>query len=118
MLQRFAVSLAGAAEDFRVVVLVPTDSRHRLFSRLLHQPKIQTLVPETLNGTQAAVKVYRVRRAVPVIHSLIPTNQDLREFWTSRWLDRREPGKVVPSHTLDKNSNNNDARLQKGDASW
>ena len=41
-----------------------------------------------LNGSQTAVKVYRVRRAVPVVHSLIPTNHDLREFWTSRWLDR------------------------------
>jgi hypothetical protein len=117
-LERFAVSLACAAEDMKLLVVVPSDARHRLFSRLLRQPKIQTLLPEMLNGSQTAVKVYRVRRAVPVVHSFIPTNHDLREFWTSRWLDRREPGKALPSQALDNNGNSTNPRLQKGDASW
>ena len=118
VLERFAVSLACAAEDMKLLVVVPSDARHRLFSRLLRQPKIQTLLPEMLNGSQTAVKVYRVRRAVPVVHSFIPTNHDLREFWTSRWLDRREPGKALPPHALDNNSNSTDSRLQKGGPSW
>jgi hypothetical protein len=120
VLERFAASLACAAEDLKVVVVVPTDARQRLFNRLLHQPKIQTLLPDALKCPEAAVKVYRVRRAVPVIHSLIPTNRNLREFWTSRWLDRREPGNVSrhSSHAADNSSSRNDVRLQKGGESW
>src|ERR1700758_2281319 len=79
VLERFGVCLALAPEDLKLLVVVATEARHRLFTRLLHQASLQRLLPDAANDSQAAVKLYRVRRPVPFVRSLIPNDRDLRK---------------------------------------
>jgi hypothetical protein len=118
VLERFGVCLALAREDLRVLVVVATEARHRLFTRLLHQAGLQRLLPDTPNDSQAAVRVYRVRRPVPVVHSLVPSNRELRKLWAREQLGREEQNNasLQLARTV---SNFNDADgSQKGGASW
>jgi len=86
VLKRFGRCLASAPEDLKVLVVVASERRHRLFTRLLRQASLQRLLPEVSYDSRPAVTIYRVRRAVPAVRSLIPNQRGLRELWASRKL--------------------------------
>jgi hypothetical protein len=67
LLQRFAPSLRLIQDEMKLLVVVGSEHRHRLFHRLLNRPRLQRLVADVPNGMAGAVKLYGVRRAVPVI---------------------------------------------------
>jgi hypothetical protein len=50
VLERFGVCLALAREDLKVLVVVATEARHRLFTRLLHQASLQRLLPDNVRS--------------------------------------------------------------------
>lgn len=79
LLQRFAPSLRLIQDELRLLVAVGSERRLRLFSRLLKRPRLQRLVADVPNGLPGAVRLYRVRRSVPIIRSLVPMSRDLRE---------------------------------------
>jgi len=80
LLERFASCLGFLQNKLRLLVVVGSDARLRLFTRLLHHPKLQMIVPNSPGGLASVVRLYRVRRAVPVIRSLGPISRDLREL--------------------------------------
>jgi hypothetical protein len=80
LLQRFAPSLRLIQDEMKLLVVVGSEHRHRLFHRLLNRPRLQRLVADVPNGLSGAVKLYRVRRPVPVVRPLTPKSQDLREL--------------------------------------
>jgi hypothetical protein len=82
LLERFASCLGFLQDKLRLLVVVGTDARLRVFTQLLNHPKLQRIVSDSPQGLASAVKLYRVRRAVPVIHSLEPISRDLRELRT------------------------------------
>jgi hypothetical protein len=49
---------------------------------LLDHPKLQRIVADSPGGLASVVKLYRVRRSVPVIRLLEPISRDLRELRT------------------------------------
>jgi hypothetical protein len=79
LLQRFAPSLRLIQDELKLLVVVASERRLRRFRSLLDRPRLQRLVADVPNGMAGAVKLYRVQRSVPVIGSLIPKSQDLRE---------------------------------------
>jgi hypothetical protein len=79
-LKRFARCLGFLQDKLRLLVVVGTDARLRLFTRLLNHPKLQSIVPDNPGGLASVVKLYRVRSAVPVIRLLEPISRDLREL--------------------------------------
>ncbi|PYU19316.1 MAG: hypothetical protein DMG30_24570 [Acidobacteria bacterium] len=79
-LKRFARSLGVLQDKLRLLVVVGTDARFRLFTQLLNHPKFQRIVPGSSVGLASVVKLYRVRRAVPVIRLLEPISRELREL--------------------------------------
>jgi hypothetical protein len=80
LLERFASCLGFLQDKLRLLVVVGTDARLRVFTQLLNHPKLQRIVSDSPQGLASAVKLYRVRRAVPVIRSLEPISRDLREL--------------------------------------
>ena len=80
LLERFASCLGFLQDKLRFLVVVGTDARLRVFTQLLNHPKLQRIVSDSPQGLASAVKLYRVRRAVPVIRLLEPTSRDLREL--------------------------------------
>lgn len=80
LLERFASCLGFLQDKLKFLVVVGTDARLRVFTQLLNHPKLQRIVPDSPGGLASAVKLYRVRRAVPVIRLLEPTSRDLREL--------------------------------------
>jgi hypothetical protein len=96
VLKRFGRCLASAPEDLKILVVVASERRHRLFARLLHQSSLQRLLPEASHDSRPAVTIYRVRRAVPVVRSLIPNHRSLRDLWASRKPGRSEYGNHPP----------------------
>jgi hypothetical protein len=79
-LKRFARCLGFLQDKLRLLTAVGTDARLRVFTQLLNHPKLQRIVSDSPQGLASAVKLYRVRRAVPVIRSLEPISRDLREL--------------------------------------
>jgi hypothetical protein len=79
-LKRFASCLGFLQDKFRLLVVVGSDARLRVFTQLLNHPKLQRIVSDSPQGLASAVKLYRARRAVPVIRSLEPISRDLREL--------------------------------------
>ncbi len=79
-LKRFARCLGFLQDKLRLLVGVGTDARLRVFTQLLNHPKLQRIVSDSPQGLASAVKLYRVRRAVPVIRSLEPISRDLGEL--------------------------------------
>lgn len=80
LLQRFAPSLRLIQHEMKLLVVVGSERRLRRFRSLLNRPRLQKLVADVPNGLPGAVKLYRVRRAVPVVRSLVPNSPDLREL--------------------------------------
>jgi hypothetical protein len=80
LLERFASCLGFLLNKLTLLVVVGSDARLRVFTRLLHHPKLQMIVPNSPGGLASVVRLYRVRRAVPVIRSLGPISRDLREL--------------------------------------
>lgn len=80
LLSRFASCLGFVQDELRFLVAVGSDARLRVFTQLLNHPKLQRMVSDSPQGLASAVKLYRVRRAVPVIRSLEPISRDLREL--------------------------------------
>ena len=79
-LKRFARCLGVLQDKLRLLVVVGTDARLRVFTQMLNHPKLQRIVPGSSGGLASAVKLYRVRRSVPVIRLLEPISRDLREL--------------------------------------
>ena len=80
LLSRFGGCLGFLQDKLKLLVVVGTDARLRVFTRLLNHPRLQRIVPDSPGGLGSAIKFYRVRRAVPVIRSLEPVSRDLREL--------------------------------------
>ena len=78
-LKRFARCLGLLQNRLRLLVVVGTDARLRVFTQLLNHPKLQRIVSDSPQGLASAVKLYRVRRSVPVIRLLEPISRELRE---------------------------------------
>ena len=74
-----------------LLVVVGTDARFRLFTQLLNHPKFQRIVPGSSVGLASVVKLYRVRRAVPVIRLLEPISRELRELRALGVVGDRQP---------------------------
>ena len=109
LLSRFASCLDFLQNKLRFLVVLGSDARLRLFTRLLHHPKLQMIVPNSPGGLASVVRLYRVRRAVPVIRSLGPISRDLRELRAlgvviggreSDWVQQN--GKATHNHTSHK----------------
>ena len=96
-LKRFARCLGFLQDKLRLLVVVGSDARLRLFTRLLDHPKLQRIVPDSHGGLASAVKLYRVRRSVPVIRSLESISQELRELRALGQLEDRQ------SHSAQQN---------------
>jgi hypothetical protein len=90
-LKRFARCLGALQDKLRLLVVVGSDARLRLFTRLLNHPKLQRIVPDSPGGLASPVKLYRVRRVVPVIRLLEPISRDLRELRALGPLGDRQP---------------------------
>ena len=90
-LKRFARSLGVLQDKLRLLVVVGTDARFRLFTQLLNHPKFQRIVPGSSVGLASVVKLYRVRRAVPVIRLLEPISRELRELRALGVVGDRQP---------------------------
>jgi hypothetical protein len=81
-LKRFARCLGVLQDKSRLLVVVGSDARLRVYTRLLDHPKLQRIVADSPGGLASVVKLYRVRRSVPVIRLLEPISRDLRELRT------------------------------------
>lgn len=113
-LRRYARCLGVLQDKLRLLVVVGSDARFRLFTRLLNHPKLQKIVPDSPGGLTSVVKLYRVRRAVPVIRLLEPISRDLRELRALGPLGDRQ------SHSVDQNgkATHNDASHKDGQDLW
>lgn len=96
-LKRLARCLGVLGDKLKLLVVVGSDVRLRLFTRLLNHPKLQKMVPDSPGGLASTVKLYRVRRAVPAIRLLEPISRDLRE------LRALGPLKDPQSHSAQEN---------------
>ncbi len=79
-LERFARCLSVLQDKLKLLVVVGSDVRFRLSTRLLNHAKLQKIAPDSHGGLASTVKLYRVRRAVPAIRLLEPISRDLREL--------------------------------------
>ncbi len=79
LLKRFAPNLG---ERLRLMVVVGSDGRERLFTRHLNHTRLQRLVDEQGISIplRQMVRIYHVRRAVPVVRPFITDKQKLREL--------------------------------------
>jgi hypothetical protein len=79
LLKRFAPNLG---ERLRLMVVVGSDGRERLFSRHLKHTRLQRLLDEQGISIplRQMVGIYHVRRAVPVVRPFITDKQKLREL--------------------------------------
>jgi len=109
LLSRFASCLGFLQNKLRLLVVVGSDARLRLFTRLLNHPKLQGIVQGSSGGLVSVVKLYRVRRAAPVIRLLEPISRDLRELRAlgvvigdrqSDWVQQN--GKATHNHASHK----------------
>lgn len=109
-LKRFARCLGILQDKLRLLVVVGGDARVRLFTRLLNHPKLQRIIPDSPGGLASTVKLYRVRRAVPVIRLLEPMSRDLRELRALGPLRGPQPhsaqqnGKAIHNNASHKDS--------------
>ena len=97
-----------------LLVVVGTDARFRLFTQLLNHPKFQRIVPGSSVGLASVVKLYRVRRAVPVIRLLEPISRELRELRALGVVGDRQPDWVQQSGK----ATHNDASHKNGQGFW
>ena len=102
LLQRFAASLRLIQDEMKLLVAVGSDRQLQRFSRLLKRPKLQRLVADVPNGLAGAVKLYRVRRPVPVVRLLAPSREEQRfrasHLGEEEWNDARsEPAQAIGS---------------------
>ncbi len=79
-LKRFSPSLGP--DELTMMVAVGSEQRERLFSGLLNHAKLQPFLDEqgVTTPLRDMVRIYRVRRAVPVVRPLITDRQQLREL--------------------------------------
>jgi len=118
LIQRFAPSLRFIQNELELLVVVGSEHRYRLFSRSLKRPRLQRLVPDI--SLHAAVKLYRVRRATPVVR-LFPNNRQLRELWTKHhFIETNRRSEQEPKHVTHNGAihANNGVSAEKGDMSW
>src|SRR5262249_51390913 len=121
LLKRFAPNLG--LDELRLMVAVGSDRRERLFSRHLNHTKLQRLLDEQGISIplRQMVKIYHVRRAVPVLRPLITDKQKLRKLRALRLASQglgdtsKQSRHVIhnnPTHTDD------DVSGVKGGMSW
>lgn len=110
-LKRFGRCLGVLQDKLRLLVVVGSDARLRLFTRLLNHPKLQRIVPDSPGGLASVVKLYRVRRAVPVIRLVEPISRDLRELRALGPLGDRQSHSVQQNgETTGRNASHKDGR--------
>jgi hypothetical protein len=80
LLRRFGPCLLFMRERLKLLLVVGTDARHRLFTRLLRHPNLQKLLPDIAKVLEAGVRVYRVQRAVPTVCLLVPEDRHVAEL--------------------------------------
>ena len=87
-LKRFA-SILGP-DDLRLMIVVSSGDREQLFRRKLNHARLQRLLEQQGLDLPARdmVKIYRVRRAVPVVRPVITNRQQLRELRAQRLANR------------------------------
>jgi len=80
LLKRFAPNLGP--DKLRLMVVVGSDRRERLFTRHLNHTRLQRLLDEqgVSIPLRQMVTIYHVRRAVPVVRPFIGDKQKLREM--------------------------------------
>ncbi|HZT68230.1 MAG TPA: hypothetical protein VFC10_00570 [Terriglobia bacterium] len=113
-LKRFARCLGFLQDKLRLLVVVGSDARLRVYTRLLDHPKLQRIVADGPGGLASVVKLYRIRRSVPVIRSLEPISRDLRE------LRALGPLRDPQSHSAQQNgqATHNNASHKDGQDFW
>jgi hypothetical protein len=113
-LKRFAGGLGFLQDKLKLLVVVGTDARLLLFTQLLNHPKFQRIVPGSSAGLASVVKVYRVRRAVPVIRSVEPISRELHELRALGVVGDRQPDWVQQRGK----ATHNDASHKDGQDFW
>lgn len=80
LLKRFAPNLG--LDELRLMVVVGSDRRERLFRRHLNHTRLQRLLDEVGVSIllRQMVTIYQVRRAVPLVRPVITNRQKLREL--------------------------------------
>jgi hypothetical protein len=120
-LKRFAPSLGS--NELRMMVVVGSEQRERLFSRLLNHSRLQRLLEQ--QGIDLPLRnmvtIYRVRRAVPVVRPVITNKQQLRELRARKLASRglSDPQQQT-RHVIHNNGGhtNTDTSGERGGTSW
>jgi hypothetical protein len=120
LLKRFAPNFGP--EELKFMVVVGSEHREKLFRRHFNHTRLQRLLQQqgVYMPLQYMVKLYRVRRAVPVVRPLITNSQQLRELRALRLASRGLGDRQQPRHVTHKSAThpNNGASAEPGDMSW
>ena len=80
LVKRFRRCLAFTPDQLKLMLVVGTDARYRLCTRLARHPSLQKLLPSMPKAVTAALRLYRVQQAVPAFRLLVQDNRDGREL--------------------------------------
>lgn len=119
-LKKFAPNLG--LDELRLMVAVSSEHRERLFSQLLNHTRMQRLLDEQgiTMPLREMLKIYRVRRAVPVVRPLITNSQQLRELRAMRLAIRGRRNPQQLRHVIQNNPihADNGVSAEQGGMSW
>ena len=120
-LKRFAPSFGF--DELRMMVVVGSEQRERLFSRLLNHSRLQRLLEQQGIDLplRKMVTIYRVRRTVPVVRPLITNKQQLRELRALRLANRGVRGPLQQTGYVihnDATHTNTGTTGEQGGVSW
>ena len=121
LLKRFAPNLG--LDKLRLMVVVGSDRREQLFSRHLNHARLQRLLDEqgVSSSLRQMVRIYHVRRAVPVVRPLITDKQKLRELRALRLASQGfGDASQQKRHVINNNTahTNDGVSAEKGGMSW